>query len=236
MELFLIPLGADRYELYCEPPAAVEEEDQADAPRGGLFARLRRQFSQVMAVAEHDRNRRASHPGEPPPAGTMARLKARALAWIADAIAEQRLLWHLRHQEHVRLLFPADMVNADALRIAKASLQRDADRHWRWLLIDSVLLMLSALLILIPGPNVVGYYFAFRVVGHYLSLRGARNGLEQVTWDLSPSEPLAELRAALDMTPVQRANSLSDIASRLRLDHLATFVERLAAVRSAHTA
>lgn len=236
MELFLIPLGADRYELYCEPPATVEEGDDPNAPRAGLFARLRRQFSQVLAVAEHDRNRRAAHPGEPAPTGVIARLKARALAWLADAIAEQRLLWHLRHQEHARLHFPADMPETEALKIARARLQQDADRHWRWLLIDSALLIPAGALFFVPGPNVVGYYFAFRVVGHWLSLRGARNGLERVSWTTLPSEPLAEVRAAIDMTPVQRAHSLSDIASRLRLDHLATFIERLVAVRRAHTA
>jgi hypothetical protein len=237
MDLFLIPLGAERYELYCEPPVAVTEEAEAP-PATGLFARLRHQFTQVLAVAEHDRNRRASISSEDDvaPSGMVARLKARALAWVADAIAEQRLLWHLRHQEEARLHFPADMVDADALRISRVSLQRDTERHFRWLAVDSVLLILSAALIIVPGPNVVGYYFAFRVVGHWLSWRGGRNGLDRVTWTTHPSEPLADLRRALDLAPSQRAHTLGDIAERLRLDHLAAFVERLVAVRSAHTA
>ena len=33
---------------------------------------------------------------------------------------------------------------------------------------------MSGLLFLVPGPNVIAYYFAFRMVGHYFSLRGAR--------------------------------------------------------------
>jgi hypothetical protein len=242
MDVFLIPLGADRYELYCEPPAAVTDEEQTP-PAKGLIARLRHQFAEMLAAAEHDRNRRAAPASEPaaaadadPPQGLVARFKARSLAWVADAIAEQRLLWHLRHQEDVRLHFPKDMVDADALRIARASLQRDADRHLRWLLVDSVLLILSAALILVPGPNVVGYYFAFRVVGHWLSWRGGRNGLDRVQWQTRASEPLADLRQALDLAPVQRAHILSNIAERLCLDHLAAFVERLTAVRSARAA
>jgi hypothetical protein len=242
MDVFLIPLGADRYELYCEPPAAVTDEEETPAAKG-LIARLRQQFSEMLAAAEHDRNRRASGAAaaEPaadadPPQGLVARFKARSLAWVADAIAEQRLLWHLRHQEDVRLHFPADMVDADALRIARASLQRDMDRHLRWLVVDSILLILSAALILLPGPNVVGYYFAFRTVGHWLSWRGARNGLNGVRWQTRASEPLADLRQALDLAPVQRAHILSDIAARLSLDHLAAFVERLVAVRRPHAA
>ena len=40
-----------------------------------------------------------------------------------------------------------------------------------------VLLIVSGVLALVPGPNVLAYYFAFRVVGHWLSMRGARQGL-----------------------------------------------------------
>src|SRR6185369_16789062 len=100
-------------------------------------------------------------------------------------------------------------------------------RHRWWLAIDALLLGLSALLILLPGPNLIGYYFAFRVVGHYLSWRGARNGLDAVTWTCAPSEPLADLRAAIAMSPTQRTHRLQEVASRLRLDDLPTFVERL---------
>ena len=52
-------------------------------------------------------------------------------------------------------------------------LRRDHDRHRIWLVVNTVLLVLSAVLALVPGPNLVAYYFAFRVVGHWLSMRGA---------------------------------------------------------------
>jgi hypothetical protein len=227
MDVFLIPLGGDRYELYCEAP--VEPESDAEPPKSGLIARLKHQFSTVLATAEQARHRRASQPPEEreEPTGMVARMKARALAWLADRIAEQRLLWHLRHQTEVALHHPTDMAAEQSLKIARTSLQRDGDRHRNWLAIDSLLLILSAALVLVPGPNVIGYYFAFRVVGHYLSWRGARQGLDVVTWQTSPSEPLAELRQAIDLNPPHRERKLTDVASRLRLDHLAAFVERI---------
>ena len=125
------------------------------------------------------------------------------------------------------------MAEAESLKIARTSLQRDGDRHRNWLAIDSVLMVLSAALVLVPGPNVIGYYFAFRVVGHYLSWRGARQGLDVVVWKTEPSEPLAELRQAIDLNPPHRERKLSDVASRLRLDHLAAFVERIICDRRA---
>jgi hypothetical protein len=234
MDVFLIPLGGDRYELYCEAPAEEPESD-AEPPKSGLVARLKHQFSTVLAHAEAARNRRASRPHEEhdEPKGIVGRIKARSLAWIADRIAEQRLLWHLRHQTEVTLHHPTDMGDAECMKIARTSLQRDGERHRNWLAIDSVLMVLSAALVLVPGPNVIGYYFAFRVVGHYLSLRGARQGLDVVVWKTEPSEPLAELRQAIDLNPPQRERKLSDVASRLRLDHLAAFVERIICDRRA---
>jgi hypothetical protein len=233
MDVFLIPLGGDRYELYCEAP--VEPESDAEPPKSGLIARIKHQFSTVLATAEQARHRRASQPAEEheEPAGVIGRIKARSLAWIADRIAEQRLLWHLRHQTAVTLHHPTDMVEAECMKIARTSLQRDGDRHRNWLAIDSVLMVLSAALVLVPGPNVIGYYFAFRVVGHYLSWRGARQGLDVVVWNTAPSEPLAELRQAIDLNPPQRERKVSDVASRLRLDHLAAFVERIICDRRA---
>jgi hypothetical protein len=227
MDVFLIPLGADRYELYCEP-RAIAPELEADTQVSGLMGRLKRYFREVLAAAEQARSGNGTSPQDLANAGVIARLKQRALAWIADAIAEQRLLWHLRQCPQATLTYPADLSDTEADDIARRILQRDADHHRLWLLIDTLLLLLSALLILLPGPNIIGYYFAFRVVGHYLSWRGARHGLDTVEWQLIPSEPLAELRAAIGMAPVQRTRTLLDVASRLRLDDLPTFVERVA--------
>ncbi len=225
MEVFLIPLGADRHELYCEP-RQDEAEPSADSTQRGFFASLRRKFAEVLEAAEHYRRRRAS--GEAMALSWWGRIKCRALAWVADAIAEQRLLWHLRHQDAARLHFPADLGEERAMALARAALTRDRDRHWFWLLVDSVLMALSAALVLVPGPNVIGYYFAFRVVGHFLSWRGARQGLDHVRWEAVSSEPLVELRRAIGLAPTQRESRVLDIAARLQLDDLPTFVERVA--------
>jgi Mitochondrial K+-H+ exchange-related len=227
MDVFLIPLGADRYELYCEP-RAITPELEPDAQISGVMGRLKRYFHEVLTAAEQARK------GEGVSGtGFVSRGKTRALAWIAEAVAAQRLLWALRQTESAVLTYPADLTPADADDCARRILQRDADRHRWWLFVDGFLLILSALLILLPGPNLIGYYFAFRFVGHYLSWRGARNGLDRVTWQSTPSEPLAELRAAIDLASPQRGHRLRELASRLRLDDLPTFVERLAAFRSA---
>ena len=121
--------------------------------------------------------------------GWFERVKRRALRMVAESIAEQRLLWHMRRQHEAVLVHPEDLAGEAAMAIVRPALKADFEKHRRWLVIDGVLVLLSALLILVPGPNVLGYYFAFRVVGHYFSMRGARQALDHVVWTTRPTTP-----------------------------------------------
>lgn len=232
MDVFLVPVGREAYELYCEhvdePEAPVIAPPATGIRRFDpryLFARLKQRFHQVLVEAERERRRENA---ASPDTGWFQRAKRRMMRWVADSIAEQRLLWNLRRYDDAVLLYPGD-IDADlADRLLKAQLTRDFEKHRFWLAIDSVLLVVSGLLILVPGPNLVGYYFAFRVVGHFFSVRGARNGLGRVRWTKVPSEPLTELRGALSMDPAGRLRVAETVASNLRLDHLATFFQRMA--------
>jgi hypothetical protein len=225
MDVFLIPVGASRYEPYCEVPEPSPDELAGDTQEG-WFAGWRRRLKQLLMAAEQERADEPA-PEEGPPSRT-ARLRKRVLRWTAERIAEQRLLWHLRKQTEARLVHPADLTPDEARRALRRALHRDADRHLRWLVLNSLLLIASAALAILPGPNVIGYYFMFRVVGHYLSLRGARQGLHRVKWTLQQSEPLAELREAMTLEPPLRERTLHDVASRLHLTRLARFFERVA--------
>ena len=223
MEVFLVPVAAERYELYCEVPDEPEEE--TEEPSGGFIRRLIHRFRAMIAEAE--RERRHGRP-EGAPRGWMSRVKARSMRWVAESIAEQRLLWHLRRQEHGALFYPDDLTEADATTVVRTQLKRDFEKHRFWLAIDSVGFVLSGLLVLVPGPNVLAYYFAFRMVGHFLSLRGARQGLQVMTWRYEASPALTDLRRALTMGADVREHRVRDVADRLRLEHLASFFERTA--------
>jgi hypothetical protein len=50
-----------------------------------------------------------------------------------------------------------------------------------------------------------------------------------VKWTFEPSEALAELRDAMRLAPPQRQRRVRELAMRLRLEHLATFCEDVAA-------
>jgi len=225
MDVYLVPVGDERYELYCEVPEEPEAPPNPDTPAGWI-ARIRRRFAEMLAEAERERHRGASLPHD---AGWIAHAKARTMRWVAESIAEQRLLWHLRRQTEASLFYPDDLTEPDATARLRTQLGRDRDRHRLWLAIDSVAFVLSGLLVLLPGPNVLAYFFGFRLVGHYLSMMGARRGLEAVRWRNEQSAPLSELRRAIGLDDEQRAIRVTDVALRLRLEHLAKFFERTVA-------
>jgi hypothetical protein len=226
MDVFLVPVAPDRYALYCEEPDEPDPPAEEGAAPPGFFRRLMLRFREQLVEAEQAR-RRGPQPGDQRPS-LFGRIKARTLRWVAESIAEQRLLWQLRGKATVLLVYPADLRETQARELLKRSLQRDWERHRFWLAIDSVGAAGSALLIILPGPNVIGYYFVFRIVGHYLSVRGARHGLDIVTWTTEPSDPLAALRSMVGETPDARESRVREIASTLRLEHLANFFQRSA--------
>ena len=231
VDVYLVPIGPAGYELFCESAESEDVDPVEDAPRGGRFyARFRRMMAEVQ---EQRRARRlAEVPADPDKLQPwLIRLRNTVVGWVAEAIAERRLLWHLRKQTALDLVHPADLDGARALEATRRRLGRDAEHHLRRLFTSSLLAVFLGLLFFVPGPNVLGYYFVFLAVGHLLAWRGARHGLANVRWRTRASEPLGELRGILDLNPDERAGHVRDVAARLGLDYLAPFVERMAVRR-----
>jgi hypothetical protein len=219
MDVYLVPVGVNRHDLYCEVSSAVPADADA-APSSSLWGRMTDAFRRAVAEGEQ-----ARADGGDPSRGRIRRTITRKLA---EAVAEQRLLWHLRRQADARLFHPDDMPSPDALDRSRAIITADRDKHRKRSIINGVLLVLSAPIALVPGPNVLAYYFAFRTVGHYLSKRGADQGLTRVTWTAAPCPPLTALRQVLNLDTPERARKLDEIATLLGLERLPLFVSGVA--------
>ena len=226
MDVFLIPTTSpDQYEIYYEAP---DTEDPVGEPVGrGIVQRVRHRFSEMLREAEEWRHKRHEDK-EAPPAGLIARGRRRVMGFVVERIAEQRLLWHLRKATCVCAQIPTDMSEDPADAVIRAILKKDLDHHFRWIWIDLGLLILTAPLFVIPGPNVPGFYFTFQVVGHFLSYRGARQGLSAVRWTIRQNSALTELRSLLVDSAPHRMRRVHELAARLRLQHLATYFEQVA--------
>ena len=226
MDVYVIPVAPNRYELYCEHGDSEADVIGAEPPKG-RFARMYANFREALARVEEERlsGEKRAHDG---PRTWTERMKDRALCWIAEKIAEQRLLWRLRNESELMLHHPDDMPGDVAIATSKADLQREADRHMKWLIIDSLLFVLSGVFFFVPGPNLIAYYFGFRLVGHFLSRRGALHGLTAVRWQACASPQLSRLRRVLALEPHEREREVHEVASALELPHLAKFFERIA--------
>ena len=224
MDVYVIPVAPDRYELYCEHDGA-DTDAVGDVPPEGRFAKMYANFKEALARVEQERLSGETRASDMPRTWT-ERMKDRGLCWIAEKIAEQRLLWRLRKESDLMLHFPDDTTADAAIGIARAELQREVDRHMKWIIIDGVLFAASGVLFFVPGPNLIAYYFGFRLGGHYLSRKGARHGLSEVQWASCPSPQLSRLRRVLALAPMERDREVHEVASALQLPNLAKFFER----------
>ncbi len=174
MIVYLVSSGDGHYDLEPAPvdPAARE------APQtfwGRRLDHLRRSWRRKV---EEARRRQ--------PSGFLARWRTRMVCELDESIEEQRSLWALRDRRTATLVHPPELNAATASQVLR-DLLGDARRyHGRWLAVDTVLFAGSGVLMVLPGPNLIAYYFAFRVVEHYLSWRGARQALDVVSWTFEP--------------------------------------------------
>jgi hypothetical protein len=217
MTVYLVPASRGRHELYSEAPDATPD---AAPPAGRVrrwIAALSENWRELTESAQRGRG-----------GGRLARWRDRAICAVAESIAEQRTLWALRQHGAAVVRMPSSIAAADARSWLMAELSHARRHHLRWLAIDSTLLVVSGVLALVPGPNLIAYYFAFRVVGHLQSWRGARQGMDRIEWTFAPDDGLAELAGLVNEPREARAPRVGAIAERLNLPHLAAFFDRVA--------
>jgi len=123
---------------------------------------------------------------------------------------------------------PATLADGEAKALLMANLADARRHHLGWLIVDTIILVASGVLALVPGPNLLAYYFVFRCVGHLQSWRGARQGMEVIAWTFVPDQNLTELTHLVDVPRTTRAARVAAIAQRLNLRHLADFFDRVA--------
>jgi hypothetical protein len=233
MDVYLVPASPSRHALYCEVDPGDDHPADAGLPPSGFsrlgawFRRraldpLKASFRRAVEEGEAQQDSGADDPGR----GRLRKLITRK---IAEAVAEQRLLWNLRHHDAARLVHPDTLDGARALEVARGEFAHDYSRHRRWLIIDGLLVLLTGpALFFVPGPNVVSWYFTFRAVGHFFAMRGAGRGLSVVAWTPVPSPHLTTVAEALPLDGDARESRLASAAAALGLDRLAAFVERIA--------
>jgi len=224
MDVFLIPVGLDRYELYSEVSSDAELGESVSS--AGMFGRIRKYFVVTLREVEfrqqeRDGTRAVGESGSVKgQVGFLQSIQDRILGWAGRRLAEERLLWSLRRQASVVAVHPQDMTFEEVLPQIHRVLRRDGEHHRMWFVVHLLGFVVSGLLAIVPGPNLVAYFFAFRMVGHWLSMRGTAQGLDQISWTGRPCPELTDLRDVSTLASLARDARISDVAARLGLSSL----------------
>lgn len=230
MDVFLIPLrpasgsSTPEFVLYCEPPPDPIEPEVVGAPRPGFFARMVARFKQAMAEGEEEERRQEAGFPESQTGSRAGRFMKRKLA---SAVAEHRLLWTLRRYTSATLHYPLSVAPDRALAWAVGEFQRDHSKHRLWCVVHALIVVASTPLAFVPGPNFLAYYFIFLSVGHYFSMRGAQQGMQQEMWRTQASPALQSLSDAMALPAHEREARVADAAKALGLERLVAFVRRV---------
>jgi hypothetical protein len=181
LKVLMLDVGTDadagRKVFYAEP--AEDSPSDPDASPRDFRTRLKAKLHSL---------RHACQTSE----GRTARVTRSVWHWLhARTHPDETLLSRLRTTQAVELHHPAAL---DADEVAAAwslYLAQGRRRHWPWFVASLILAPATALLAVLPGPNLIGYWFAYRAVHHALILHGlgrARRG--HVATVLRPTERL----------------------------------------------
>ncbi len=146
-----------------------------------------------------------------------ARWARRIWDWMHSRIRpDESMLVRLRSTRRIDLYHPASRTGSDVTALWQAYLAYRFRQHVVCLSYNTLVAPIALLILwALPGPNVIGYWFAYRAVHHWLVLRGIR----LVRREDIPTHVQAE--AKLD-APVHR-----DPEGRARHDALGGSVQRL---------
>lgn len=221
--VYLLPVGAGRHELYAE--SSADDSAPPEIHSRGFFRRHLMRAGERWHHLVHEAAEREAAGSS----GWFVRWWDRAVCGIAENIAEQRTLWALRDVTRAVLVHAPTLDAASAATLRDASLVDRRRHHRRWLMIDGLAFIVSGALVVVPGPNIVAYYFAFRTVGHWLSRRGASRGLAKIEWTTRSEPVLTELDRLTSLPRGTREPMVEAIARALNLPHLPAFFDRACA-------
>ena len=208
MKIYLLHFNNVQQVFYSEGLEEVAE-DPVSASSQGIRVKLERKYKEwqtTLGKAE---------------SGISLRVR-RIWEWLHERIPQDELLLRdLRSAAAIELYHPRTMTNTQALAAWTNYLSRRRRYHWLWLTVDALISLLTVPLIVLPGPNLIGYPFAYRAICHGLALLGIRNAQsERVTTIL---EPLG----ALDQSSLRDGDQAARLAASLKLRNVEAFIKRI---------
>jgi len=219
MNFYLLRLDDERCIFYSEAPETGDVAENCE-PRsndsGGVRAYLERKYHSVRSVLTESES------------GVGLRMR-RLWEWLHERTSpDESALRRLRHASQITVSYPSSVEEEAARALWMNYLASRGRRHLWWLSINALVAPVILLLLMpIPGPNVIGYWFVYRAVCHAFAWMGVRHAKTEEC----PTRFLSN--TALDSIVGIDEEQRTRLASILGLKHLAPFVKHIVSERHA---
>jgi hypothetical protein len=209
VKVFLLPLDTRWHVFYFEEDA---DSDSSAEPveHGGLRGYLERLYHRWRWSFRH-------------PSGRVTKWMRRVWDWLQRRMhPDEPLLASLRSAPTIEVYHGVSLPATEVRALWLAYLRGRMRRHVFWLVFDAAVAPLTILLAPLPGPNLIGYWFAYRAVHQLLMLLGIRRALSgRVETTFHPAAGLDGPGGTGDDQWLARA------ATQYQLDGVHDFVARI---------
>ncbi len=166
MKIYLLSIDERRHFFYAdESEASPEEGDGPGAsapPPAGLKGRLLDRYHRIKSAWEHSESR-------------VARWTRRTWDWLHSwSHPDESMLVRLRSARRIDLHHPASRTGDEVRALWGDYLTHRWWRHLLWMALNTLIAPFAGLLAILPGPNVIGYWFAYRAIHHTMIVWGIR--------------------------------------------------------------
>ena len=213
MKVYWLNLDGEHPVFYSESlPTEADEAAQAAVANGSLREGLR-----SWAVVRYKSLQKVLHESE---SGFGLRMR-RAWEWLQNQISPHEALPRsLRLATTIELYHPARVSEEKAKDAWAHYLAARWRYHLLWFTVNALIAPLTILLMWVPGPNVIGYWFVYRAVCHALAMMGLRRARSgEIETHFHSSEMLGE-------TPLGTDEEITLLAAKLELNELGAFIKR----------
>jgi hypothetical protein len=148
----------------------------------------------------------------------------RAWEWLHQLTPlDEDLLKSLRRAKSIELYYPANLTEEDALASWNKYLNNRYRYHMLWAVINSIITPLTLALALLPGPNIIGYWFAYRAICHILIICGIKRAKEASV----ECHQTTSLEDSLEISLPDCVARAEQLAKTLGLKDLDSYIKRL---------
>ncbi len=213
MKVYWLYDDGDQPIFYSEPlQSEADETAQSAVARGELREGLR-----SWAVVRYKSLQKVLQESE---SGLGLHLR-RTWEWLQARISpHESLPRSLRLATSVELYYPTRVTEEEA----KEAWSRYLGARWRyhilWFAVNALIAPLTIILIWVPGPNVIGYWFVYRAVCHVLAMLGLRRArLGEIETHFHSSD-------LLDDNRLETSEEIALLGTKLELKELEAFIKR----------